>query len=253
MADKIKVKKARAADPGLGFILDLTGYVPLNNLAVRVYIRLNDQWFSSDVNINNPINDNTPVFVVPFGDNLYAAGQQLSVQIEVSGTLANGRPLILDPYTATIPAQAGTFNLDVIRSYLPPTGETTVPEAAQPGTLNVGEELISPNGRYVCHLEPDGTLNLYDSNRPETPAASISGPSDAQGFNTYFGLMQSDGNFCLYRGSFGTNGPTYWSIPNFSTYQGCSLVLTNNGVLGLSTDPSGNTTPQFTVLQVSTP
>ncbi len=253
MADKIKVKKARAADPGLGFILDLTGYVPLQNLTVNVSINYNGQSYSSAVAINNPINDNTPVFVVPFGDTLYNAGQQLNVRISVSGTMANGQSLNLDPYTATIPGQAGTFNLDVIRSYLPPTAETTVTETAQPSILNAGETLISPNGRYVCHMEPDGTLNLYDSNRPETPAASINGPSDAQGFTSYFGLMQSDGNFCLYRGLFGANGPTYWSIQNYSTYQGCSLVLTNNGVLGLSTDPSGNTTPVFTVLQVSTP
>lgn len=261
-----KVKKKKIADPGLGFVLDLSDPSipnPLPNLQVAVSIA----GFSANVAINNPVADREVVFVIPFGDTAYAGqiGQALGYAIVAIyiADLETGRSVTLYDNTmdgSTLIAQGGRFKLNLQRSFLlPVTYATTVdPDSIIPGMINTGDHLTSPNGRYLCQLEPDGDLTLYD--RQIEGAASVSlhiAPNNTVPAGTkYFGVLTmgtSGGIWSFYQGSFEQNPLPATPYFTFSANspQGQYLALSDSGVVGFFDNINGTGTPFGVVMQAN--
>lgn len=87
-------------------------------------------------------------------------------------------------------------------------------------TLNVGESLISSDGRYKLVLQGDGNMVIYNgSNRAIWNSGTWGMPID-------HAAMQYDGNFVLYD----TSGRARWSSNTWNQV-GSSLVMQNDGNL----------------------
>jgi hypothetical protein len=250
-----KIKSVQAADPGVGFVLDLTDELSngrtLPNLQVILTVSDNVNTYISTAHINNTISNTdsvanpSQVFIIPFGDTRYAGGQSLSINFKVAyyTDLQDPRTIvtILDD-TKTVTADSRAFKIQLNRSYLQHVDYNNSPiDQLLPGILLPGDQLTSPNGQYSCVLNTDGSLALKNSSGQTLSSIPGSGV-------TSFAIMQSDGNFCLYRGTPDNNQGSYYSIPSWTPYAGYDLVLTNSGVLGPSNDDTGNTTPAYVVL-----
>jgi hypothetical protein len=65
--------------------------------------------------------------------------------------------------------------------------------------LRVGDWLTSPNGRFVAQLRDRAQFDIVTTGVPYVPPWST-GVSSLSGYN-YYAILQSDGNFCIYRGT----------------------------------------------------
>lgn len=208
MADPVKVKKVEVADPGVGFVLDLSDPSipnPLPNLTVNVAVTSSSSTYSSQVILSTPTNQREIILVVPFGDTQYSSqvGSQLTVTISVSYVNSSQQTVSLGSTSEQLSAQAGEFDFGVSRSYL--TDNVNFIATSQspwlPGILLPNQQLKSANGRYACRFRPDGSLGVFDltgfsGNNPiGTLALQVSGNP---GGGKYFAAMQSNGNFGIY-------------------------------------------------------
>lgn len=258
------MKKKKVADPGIGFVLDLSDPSipnPLPNLTVNLTIGS----YSSIVTISNPVADREVVFVIPFGDAAYGGQIGQAMAFTIYAYYANpGLPLTplydntMD--NATIVAQGGTFKLDLQRSFLLPAtyGANVDPDSLMPGILHTGDHLTSPSGRYLCHLEPDGDLTLYDRQLEGmtsvslqiAPGATLSAPAK------YFGVLTTEttgGKLSFYQGDPERNplpAAPYYTF-SASSPQGRYLALSDNGVLGFFDNINGTGTPLGIVMRAN--
>lgn len=89
--NKIKVKQAQAADPGIAFALEALdefgNSVTFNcGLRISILIRSSISSYDTDVVIWNPISDQQIVFAVPFGDANFSTEANLSYSISIQTT-----------------------------------------------------------------------------------------------------------------------------------------------------------------------
>jgi hypothetical protein len=208
MAGPVKVKKIEVADPGVGFVLDLSDPSipnPLPNLTVNVAVTSSSSTYSSQVILSTPTDQREIILVVPFGDTQYPSqvGSQLTVTISASYVDSSQQTISLGGSSEPLSAQAGGFDFGVSRSYL--TDNVNFIATSQspwlPGILLPRQQLISANGRYACRFRPDGSLGVFDltgasgNNPAGTLALQVSGNPGA---GQYFAAMQSNGNFSIY-------------------------------------------------------
>ena len=96
--------------------------------------------------------------------------------------------------------------------------------------LNIGDSVWSCNGLYRLVLQPDKNLVIYQASKALwstlTGPVPHSGPIPAgYGGTGNLAIMQSDGNFVLYK-----NGIATWSSNSYG-YPGATLILRNDGTL----------------------
>jgi hypothetical protein len=199
MAGPVKVKKVQVGDPGVGFVLDLNDPSipnPLPNLTVTLQV-------SSGT--DTPTNEREIILVMPFGDVQYSSqvGSLLTVTISASYVNAQQQVVPLGDSTEPLTAQAGAFSFGVQRSYL--TNNVNFISTSQsswlPGILLPSEHLKSPNGRYACRFQPDGSLGVYDltGSAGNDPVGVLQlQVSGNPGNGKYFAAMQSSGNFSIF-------------------------------------------------------
>jgi outer membrane protein assembly factor BamB len=90
--------------------------------------------------------------------------------------------------------------------------------------LNIGDQLLSVNGRARLAMQSDGNLVLY---RTDTGAALWS--TGTAGKPVTHALMQTDGNFVLYNSN---NSVAYWNAGTFG-HPGASLQLQDDANLAI--------------------
>lgn len=67
-----------------------------------------------------------------------------------------------------------------------------------PGTLGMNHYLRAPNNWFFALMQTDGNFCVYRGT-PEKPGGWFWGSQVAPGPGNYFAAMQTDGNFCVYR------------------------------------------------------
>lgn len=251
-----KIKSVQAADPGVGFVLDLTdeltGGRTLPNLTVIVRVSDSVSTYNSTIKINDTVSntDNVAnpslVFIAPFGDTRYAGGQNLSISFTVvyyTDPIDPRTMVTLLQDTQTVTSDSRPFKILLNRSFLERVGYdgNSTPDELTPGLLLPGQQLTSPNGQYLAIFGTDGSLYLKTS---DGRTLGSTGPSGV----TSFAIMQGDGNFCMYRGTPDNNLGVYFSIPEQYYSSSHYLVLTDSGVLALCDNYAGNN-PVYTILQ----
>jgi hypothetical protein len=177
MATTVQVTKVKAADPGLGFTLQISNNGTAINDTLKVVITISDRYSSSLV-VNNPVTDQCVIFIVPFGSSSYDPGTVIRFRIDVY--VPNSASAPIQTLTGVVMSDADEF-----------TYASAMPFSVTDSTpLGVG-----------------GMMNSLDAN--------------------YFGIMQRDGNFCVYQQSAVNSN----SLPNTdSTYSdkglfNCSLQV----------------------------
>jgi hypothetical protein len=102
--------------------------------------------------------------------------------------------------------------------------------------LNINDQLVSPNGRYILLMQPDGNLVLYhDSIAVSTAYWSTDTWRLPAIWRPSYALMQSDGHFVLYdasrtpRWASGTWGPDFIA-PYIVLQDDGNLVIYHNGL-----------------------
>jgi hypothetical protein len=148
----IQTVTVKAADPGLGFSLqiDNNGAPILQTLKVIAKVTDSEnKTFTSTVIVNDPLNDKTINFVVPFGDNQYLPGETLSYSLDVYIPLDAPTPV---NQPGIVIANSGKFEL---LSDAP----SSIPEG---GSLGPGKLMNSIKGNRVGIMQLDGNFCVYD-------------------------------------------------------------------------------------------
>ncbi len=127
--NKIKVKQAQAADPGIAFALaafDENSNPVAFNCGLYIRIQIATVWsggtytYETDVTVWNPISDQVIVFAVPFGDLNFDRETSRTYTITISAT-AQGQNGSTSPFTPfnnvddasnSLPTVAGSFTLN---------------------------------------------------------------------------------------------------------------------------------------------
>jgi hypothetical protein len=87
-------------------------------------------------------------------------------------------------------------------------------------TLNAGEQLCSPNGRYVVFMQADGNLVVYNGNRPIWASNTMSSGATSM-------TIQTDGNLVVYA----PGGPAAWDSGTAGAMGGYRLQIQDDGNL----------------------
>jgi len=67
--------------------------------------------------------------------------------------------------------------------------------------LRTNQYLVSSNNAFFAIMQSDGNFCVYRGSGPNDNHGYVWGTQVAPGPNEYFAIMQSDGNFCVYLGS----------------------------------------------------
>ena len=177
----VQINNVKAADPGLGFTLLIDDNGNPINQTLKIVAKVTDPQgnsFSTTVQINDPVQDLSLNFVVPFGDNEYKAGEFLDYHLEI---------------------------------IIPHDLETKEP--------------ISEKGQVVA----DSGKFLFESNMiTSVPSGDMLGPGDLMNSSRFnhVGIMQLDGDFCVYQ-QFARNGKIKKTDSSNSSGSGdnCSLMV----------------------------
>lgn len=142
-----RVGNVKAADPGLGFSLNFDQV--LNN-TLKVVITMTDlqqnQKYQSEVTLFNPISDHGLVFVVPFGDNVYAPSNCLSFKLDLYWPYDASSPN--ETLTGVVMGENGVFNFS-----------TSVPTVKL--IPKTGDMLQSEDGAFIGVYQKDGNFCVY--------------------------------------------------------------------------------------------
>jgi hypothetical protein len=98
---------------------------------------------------------------------------------------------------------------------------------AQPGFLNPGQAIFSPNGQYYLTLQSDGNLVEYNLAGKALWSTGTWGQSVSEA------IMQADGNFVLY----GPNHTAVWSSGTWG-HPGAFLMVQNDGNITIDVIPT---------------
>jgi len=148
----IQTVTVKAADPGLGFSLELDDNGAPINKTLKVIARVTDKefkTFTSTVIVNDTLNDITINFVVPFGDNQYDPGETLNYSLDIYIPLDAPTPV---NQAGVVIANSGKFEL---LSDAP----NSIPEG---GSLGPGKLMNSLKGNRVGIMQLDGDFCVYD-------------------------------------------------------------------------------------------
>lgn len=170
----ISVNNVKAADPGLGFSMQINNNGTAVNQTVAVSITLGGT-YTSQVNINNPVSDTTLNFIIPFGDNSYQPNTYLNYVIKAWSPI----PPNFNPQSN-------------------PDFSTVGNVLCQSGTFNFKSSLVNYLADGGQGLGPNGMMNSLDTN--------------------YVGIMQMDGNFCVYPQFARGNSPIQATDSSWSDY-----------------------------------
>jgi hypothetical protein len=148
----IQTVTVKAADPGLGFSLELDDNGAPINKTLKVIVRVTDKeskTFTSTVIVNDPLNDKTINFVVPFGDNQYDPGETLNYSLDIYIPLDWPTPV---NQAGVVIANSGKFELlsDAPNSI------------TEGGSLEPGKLINSLKGNRVGIMQLDGDFCVYD-------------------------------------------------------------------------------------------
>lgn len=149
----IQTVTVKAADPGLGFSLKIDDNGAPINKTLKVIAKVTDKenkTFTSTVIVNDPLNDITINFVVPFGDNQYAPGETLSYSLDIY--------IPFDSQT-TQENQAGIVIANSGKFELLSDAPSSIPEG---GSLGPGKLMNSVKGNRVGIMQLDGNFCVYD-------------------------------------------------------------------------------------------
>lgn len=148
----IQTVTVKAADPGLGFSLELDDNGAPINQTFKVIAKVTDKenkTFTSTVIVNDPLTDKTINFVVPFGDNQYLPGETLNYSLD-----------IYIPFDASTPVnQAGVVIANSGKFELLSDAPNSIPEG---GSLGPGKLMNSVKGNRVGIMQLDGNFCVYD-------------------------------------------------------------------------------------------
>ncbi|GIH25307.1 hypothetical protein Aph01nite_36170 [Acrocarpospora phusangensis] len=67
--------------------------------------------------------------------------------------------------------------------------------------LTVGDYLVAANGQYFAIMQSDGNFVIYRGSGPSQQGAFVWNTGTARGQGQCYAIMQPDGNFVIYRGS----------------------------------------------------
>src|SRR6478735_2159688 len=99
--------------------------------------------------------------------------------------------------------------------------------------LSVGDTLAATSGSYQLTLSSEGALILTSGSASSPPVWQSPKDPNADG-GSYFAIMQSDGNFCVYRGEPGRIEGGVWAT--MCTIPGggrCFAVIDADGVFAV--------------------
>ncbi len=148
----IQTVTVKAADPGLGFSLNLDDNGAPINQTLKVIVKVTDsqnQTFTSTVIVNDPISDKTINFVVPFGDNQYTPGETLNYSLD-----------IYIPFDAPTPVnQPGVVIANSGKFELLSDAPASIPDG---GSLGPGQLMNSIKGNQLGIMQLDGNFCVYD-------------------------------------------------------------------------------------------
>jgi hypothetical protein len=148
----VQTNTVKAADPGLGFSLQIDNNGGPINQSLKVIAKVTDsqnKTFTSTVIINDPISDKTINFVVPFGDNEYAPGEILNYSLDIYIPFDSLTPV---NQSGVVIANSGKFEL---LSDAP----NSIPDG---GSLGPGQLMNSKKGNRVGIMQLDGNFCVYD-------------------------------------------------------------------------------------------
>lgn len=118
-----KIKRIQVADPGVSFQLDLSGLISstqsIPNLTLNVNVTNPDgSSRSSMLTLNSPVfdssNNSTLEIVMPYGDMVYPAGQQVKVSISAFYVEGGTSHPIDSVSELSVLAQSGKFSVSVV-------------------------------------------------------------------------------------------------------------------------------------------
>ena len=99
---------------------------------------------------------------MPFGCANYEPGEQIKIDISLYHNEVNAANQI-GALSEIVTTLGGVFHNVVKRTFLPSVASNQInSDNARAGLLKAGESISSPKGQYVCRLEFDGALAIYD-------------------------------------------------------------------------------------------
>lgn len=148
----VQINSVKAADPGLGFSLEIDNNGAPINQTLKVIASVTDshnKTFTSTVIVNDPISDKTINFVVPFGDSEYTPGETLSYSLD-----------IYIPFDASTPVnQPGVVIANSGKFELLSDAPNSIPDG---GSLGPGQLMNSVKGNSLGIMQLDGNFCVYD-------------------------------------------------------------------------------------------
>lgn len=158
----VQVSNVKAADPGVGFTIEVTPPDQSLNNSLRAVVTLIDPLgplqdiFTSEVWVKNRISrDQTMKLLAPFGDNAYEPGRVMQFKIELYMPFDAPQPAITEQ--GEVMTTAGRFNLG---SSMIVKVEDFTKGGKKPSTDGM-PMMVSEDGEYIGILLPDGNFCIY--------------------------------------------------------------------------------------------
>ena len=158
----VQVTNIKAADPGVGFTLEVTAPDVSVNNSLRAVVTLTNPTapaqdsFVSEIWVKNRIEkDQTMKLLAPFGDNAYQPGLVMQFNIELYMPFDTLQPTVVEQ--GQVMATAGRFNLG---SSMIVKVEELNRGGKRPATDGM-PMMVSEDGEYVGILSQDGNFSIY--------------------------------------------------------------------------------------------
>lgn len=196
---KPQVKDAKAADPGLGFILYMNDNSAFSSrIFLTVTVTTSQGTYNSTVNINQNVTEKEVTIIVPFGDPNWDGETGKPISFSIGVTLPEISPTPYPAINGAVMADQSTF-----------TFGTDLPqgifENESPLVTNGQFMMSSEDNNYVGVLDTNGNFSVFqqcviDSNTIN-PSQSTKSKNDNSGPWQVVSLIVSNGTVYIMNGS----------------------------------------------------
>jgi hypothetical protein len=216
----VQTNAVKAADPGLGFSLEIDNNGAPINQTLKVIAKVTDsknKTFTSTVIVNDSISDKTINFVVPFGDNEYSLGEILNYSLDIYIPFDSLTPV---NQSGVVIANSGKFEL---LSDAP----ISIPEG---GSLGPGQLMNSKKGNRVGIMQLDGNFCVYDQfAKGKNSGLKNTDSTYSQGSGNNCSLQVRGGRIFIHNNA---NNTDVSASPASQAMPGAAMVI-SNGLISL--------------------
>lgn len=118
--------------------------------------------------------------------------------------------------------------------------------------LRVNQYLQSSRGLFFAIMQSDGKFCVYKGSGPDQNDGIVWASSETGKQGEYFAIMQDDGNFCVYKGTPEAPGKVWWASGKMSPSRDFFAVIQDDGIFCVYQSGSSASNPQGVLWSTNT-